>query len=185
MSDSFATTWTVCSPLGSSVHGISQTRILERVAISLSRGSSQTRDQNQVVCFTGGFFTVEPLRKPILLIFSSFNFHSNLMREVLICILQVRSLRYSVQFSRSVMSDSLRPHELQHARSPCPSPTPESIQTHVHWVGNAIQTSHPLSSPSPPALSLSQDQGLFSESALCIRWPKYWSFSFSISPSNE
>ena len=62
---------------------------------------------------------------------------------------------------------------------------PESTQTHVHRVRDAIQPSHPLSFPSPPALSLSQHHGLFHESALRIRWPKYWSFSFSISPSNE
>ena len=62
---------------------------------------------------------------------------------------------------------------------------PESTQTHVHRVIDAIQPSHPLSSPSPPALNLSQHQGLFSESALPIRWPKYWSFSYNISPSNE
>ena len=62
----------------------------------------------------------------------------------------------------------------------------ELAQTHVHRVGDAIQPSHPLSSPSPPALNLSQHQGLFSnESALPIRKPKYWSFSFNISPSNE
>ena len=53
----------------------------------------------------------------------------------------------------------------------------------VHWV--AIQPSHSLSSPSPPAFNLSQIQGLFHESVLCIRWPKYWSFSLSISPSSE
>ena len=51
--------------------------------------------------------------------------------------------------------------------------------------GDAIQPLHPLSSPSPLALYLSQHQGLSNESALCIRWPKHWSFSFSISPSNE
>ena len=62
---------------------------------------------------------------------------------------------------------------------------PEFTQTHVHWVGDAIQPLHPLSSPSPPALSLSHHQGFSSESALCIRWPKYWSFNFNISPSNE
>ena len=61
----------------------------------------------------------------------------------------------------------------------------ESTQTHVHRVGDAIQPSHPLSSPSPPALNLSQHQALPNESALRIRWLKYWSFSFSISPSNE
>ena len=62
---------------------------------------------------------------------------------------------------------------------------PESTQTQVHWVSDAIQPSHPLSSPSLPALNLSQHQGLFNESVLPTRWPKYWSFSFNISPSNE
>ena len=64
---------------------------------------------------------------------------------------------------------------------------PELTQTHVHWVGDAIQPSHPLSSPSPPTLNLSQHQGLFqiNESALPIRWPKYWSFSSaSVLPMN-
>ena len=62
---------------------------------------------------------------------------------------------------------------------------PEFTQTHAHWIGDAVQPSHPLSSPSPPAFNLSQHQGLFHESALRIRWPKYWSFSIDISPSNE
>ena len=59
------------------------------------------------------------------------------------------------------------------------------MQTQVHWVSDAIKPAHPLWSPSPPALNLSQYQGFFNESALCMRWPKYWSFSFSVSPSNE
>ena len=67
----------------------------------------------------------------------------------------------SVQFSRSVVSNSLRPHVLQHTRPPCPSPTLEFSQTHVHWVCGAIQPSHPLSSTSPPTFNLSQHQGLF------------------------
>ena len=62
---------------------------------------------------------------------------------------------------------------------------PELTQAHVHLVGDAIQPSHPLSSPSPPAFNLSQHQVFSNESAPHIRWPKYWSFSFSISPSNE
>ena len=62
---------------------------------------------------------------------------------------------------------------------------PESTQIHVHWVSGAIQPSHPLSSPSPPAFNLSQHQGLSNESALRIRWPKDWSFNFNISSSNE
>ena len=56
---------------------------------------------------------------------------------------------------------------------------PELTQTHVHQASDAIQPSHPLSSPSPPAFNLSQHQGLFH-----IRWPQYWSFRFNISPSN-
>ena len=62
---------------------------------------------------------------------------------------------------------------------------PEFTQTYVHWVGDVIQPSHPLPSPSPPACNLSQHQGLSNESVLHIRGPKYWSVSFSISPSNE
>ena len=56
---------------------------------------------------------------------------------------------------------------------------------HVHWVCDAIQPSHPLSSPFPSAFNVSQHQGLSNESVLHIRWPKYWSFSFNSSPSNE
>ena len=62
---------------------------------------------------------------------------------------------------------------------------PEFAQTRVHWVSDAIQPSHPLSLPSPSALNLSQYQGFSSGSVLHIKWPKYWSFSFSINPFNE
>ena len=76
--------------------------------------------------------------------------------------------------------DSLRPHGLQHARLPCPC-LPEFAQVHVHWVGDAIHLilCHALPLQSLPA------SGSFPVSRLWIRWPKYWSFSFSISPSNE
>ena len=77
----------------------------------------------------------------------------------------------SVQYSRSVMSDSLRPHGLQQARLPGPSPALgagvssskllELTQTQVHCVGDAMQPSHPWSSLSPPAFNLSQHQNLF------------------------
>ena len=62
---------------------------------------------------------------------------------------------------------------------------PELTQTHVHRVDDDIQPSQPLSSPSPPTFNLSSIRVFSSQSVLCIRWPKYWSFSFSISPPNE
>ena len=61
----------------------------------------------------------------------------------------------------------------------------EFTQTHVHWVSDAIQPSHPRSFPSPPAPIPPSIRVFFNESTVHIRWPKYWSFSFSISPSNE
>ena len=61
----------------------------------------------------------------------------------------------------------------------------EPTQTHVHHVRDAIQPSHPLSSPSPSTFKLFQHQGLFQWVILCIRWKKYWSFNLSISPSNK
>ena len=93
----------------------------------------------------------------------------------------------SVQFNRSVMSNSLPTRGLQHARLPCPSPIPSAYSNSCFL----SQWCHPTNSssvvPSPPALNLSQHQGwsFSSVSGLCIRWPKYWSFSFNISPSNE
>ena len=82
----------------------------------------------------------------------------------------------SVEFSRSVMSDSLQPHGLQHTRFHCPSELPEFTQTHVHQVGDAIQPSHPLSSPSPPAFSLCQHQGLFQWVSSSHQVPKVLKF---------
>ena len=80
------------------------------------------------------------------------------------------------------MSSSLRPHELQHTRLPCPSLSPEFTQTHVCWVNNAIQPSH-LSPLSPFALNLSQHQGLFQGVSCLYQVSKV--LSFNISPSNE
>ena len=92
----------------------------------------------------------------------------------------------TVQFSCSVVSNSLQPHGLQHTRLPCPSSTPGACS-------NACPSRwwcHPtILSPVIPFSSCLQSfpaSGSFPcESVLCIRWPKYWSFSFSISPSNE
>ena len=62
---------------------------------------------------------------------------------------------------------------------------PEFTQTHVHRVNDPIQPSHPLSSPSPLPPIPPSIRDVSNESTLCMRWPKYWSFSFNISPSNE
>ena len=95
-------------------------------------------------------------------------------------------MKHSVQFSCSVMSDSLRPHELQHARPPCPSPIPR-----VHNKPMSIESVMPsnhliLCRPLLLLPLIFLSIRVFSnESALPIRWPKYWSFSLSISPSKE
>ena len=62
---------------------------------------------------------------------------------------------------------------------------PELTQTHLHYVSDTMQPSHPLSFPSPPPSIFPSIRVFLSESALHIRWPKYWSFNFNISPSNE
>ena len=89
------------------------------------------------------------------------------------------------QFSRSVMSDSLWPHGLQHANLPVHHQLPELTQTHVHlsqWCHPTISSCHPLLLPSSIFPSI---RVFSSESVLHIRWPKYGSFSFSIGPSNK
>ena len=94
---------------------------------------------------------------------------------------------YNVQFS-SVTQSCPTPWDTMNCSTPglpVHHQIPEFTQTHVHRVGDAIQPSYHLSSPSPPALNPSQHQSLSNESTLCMRWPKDWSFSFSISRSKE
>ena len=97
-----------------------------------------------------------------------------------------------LSLSCSVLSDSLWPHGLQHARLPCPSPTSGACSNSClssQWCHLTISSSVvPFSScfQSLPASGSFPISWVFSSNlALCIRWPKYWSFSFSISPSNE
>ena len=95
------------------------------------------------------------------------------------------TMKYSVQFSHSVMSDSLWPHELCTPGLPVHHQLPEFTQTHAHQVGDAIQPSHPLSSPSPPAPNPSQHQGLFQWVNSSHDVAKYWvSASASVLPMN-
>ena len=92
----------------------------------------------------------------------------------------------SVQFSRSVMSDSLRPHRPQHSRPPCPSPTP-GVYSNSSPIESVMPSNYLiLCRPLLLLPSIFPSIGVFSnESVLRIRWLKYWSFSFNISPSNE
>ena len=106
--------------------------------------------------------------------------------EIITTLLFGYSVQFSsVQFSLSVVSNSLRPHGLQHTRPPCPSPTPSlpklmSVESVIP--SNHLILCHPLLLLS----SIFPSIWVFSnESVLRIRWPRYWSFSFSISPSNE
>ena len=97
----------------------------------------------------------------------------------------------TVQFSCSVVSDSLRPNGLQNNRPPCLSPTPRvySNSCPLSWWCHPTISSFFLQItsyiPSSPAFNLPSIRIFSNESALCIRWPKYWSFSFNYSPSNE
>ena len=107
---------------------------------------------------------------------------------MLLLVILVMRTSCSIQSVSSIQSLSC----VQLFAAPCNMPglpvhhqLPEFTQTHVHWVSVAIEPSHPLSSSSPPAPYSSKHQALFTESTLHMRWPKYGSFSFNISPANE
>ena len=127
----FVTLWTICSTPGSSVYGIFQTGIEEWVVISYSRGSSWPTDQ---ICI------------------------SRISRQIFY---YCTTWEATVQFSCSVVSDSLQPHGLKHARPPCPSPTPSISSNSCPLSWWCHQPSHLLPSLSCPAFNLSQYQGLF------------------------
>ena len=122
-----------CSPPVSSVHGILQARALEWAAMSSSRASSPPRIKPSSPALAGGFLTTEPWAKSHSQRFSSFAQLCLTVCNPMDCNMPGLSVH----------------HQL-----------PEFMQTHVHWVGDAIQASYPLSSPSH-AFNLSQHQGLF------------------------
>ena len=142
------------------VHGILQARILEWVGFPFSRESSQPRDQTQVSHIVGRVFT------------------SWVTREAQELLVQFSSVTQSCPTLCDPMDYSTPDLPVHHKLL-------EPTQTHVHRVGDAIQPSHPLSSPSPPAPNPCQHQGLFKWVSSSHHWPKYWSFSFNISPPNE
>ena len=140
-----------CSPPVSSVHWILQARILDLVAISYSRASSLARDKTNVSC-------ISCIGRQILHHCATREAHARVI-SALQTVYQT-SVSACLLFGCSIMSDSLQPHGLQHTRLPVLPHLLELAQTHVHWVGDAIQPSRPLLSPSPPALNLPQHQGL-------------------------
>ena len=121
-----------------------------------------------------------------LLVLLLFNFFKALCSCFVNVINFLNSQFSSVQFSHSVVSASLWPHGWQHTRFPCPSSTPRPCSNACpssRWCHPAISSSVIPFSSYPQSYPAS---GSFSnESVLCIRWPEYWSFRFSISPSNE
>ena len=131
-----------CSPSSSSVHGISQVRILEWVAISSSKWSSWPRYQTWV-------FSISCIRRQVLL--------------PLAPPAKPVSRGQLVQFSSVAQSypTLCDPMDCSTPGLPVHHQLPEFTQTHIHRVSDAIQPSHPLLSPSPPAFNLSQHQGLF------------------------
>ena len=141
----FAALWTTArqgkkkksSPSGSSVHGILQTRILEWVAIPFSRGSSQPRNRTWDSCIQADSSPSEPPGTPLSCAWIQFS---------------------SVTQSCLILSD---PMNRSTPGLPVHHQLPEFTQTHVHPVSDAIQPSHPLSSPSPPPPNPSQHQGIF------------------------
>ena len=146
-----------CSPPGSSVHGISQARILEWISISFSKEPSHPRGPTHISC----------IGRWILFHWATWE----------------APLMSTCCSSISKTCPTLHPHGLQHTRLPCPSSShhlPEFAQLLVHWINDAIQPSHPVS-----AFSFSQHQGLFQWVSCLYQVAKYWSFIFSISPSKE
>ena len=164
-----------CSPPGPSVHGILQARILEWVAIPFSRRSSRSRDLTHISCIV----------RQILYHCATWEV---LSLSCTIGHLMLFSNTYLKMFSSDQLLSHVRlcnPMDCSTAGFPVHYQLQEITQTHVDPVGDAIQPSHPLLSASPPTFNPSQHRGCFNESAHLIRWPKYWSFSFSISLSNE
>ena len=114
--------------------------------------------------------------------------NSHLFTDVIIHALIMKKQQIAFWFSSVQLSSNVPlcdPMDCRTPGLPVHHKLPEFTQTYVHWVGDAIQPSHPLSSPSPSTFNLSQHRVFSNESVLPISWPKYWSFSFSISPSSE
>ena len=183
-----------CSPVGSSVHGILQERILEWVSISFSKGSSQPRNWTQVSCIAGRFFTNWAMREAC--IHTHTHTHTHIYIKSCLCLLlcfKLSTIFYSSEdkvqnslllFSHSVVSNSVTPWT-----AACQASLSFTISQSLlklmsiesMMLSNHLMLCCPLLLPS---IFLST-RNFSSDLTLHIRWPKYWSFSFSMSPSNE
>ena len=141
-----------CSPPDSSVHGILQARIQQWVAIPFSRGSSQPRIEPGPPALPGCSLLSEPPGEPCVCVYVYHRYFYTLFQ-----ILSPYQFSSVVQVCPTLCD----PMDCSTPDFPVHHQLREFTQTHVHWVGDAIQPSHPLSSPSPPAFNLSQHQGLF------------------------
>ena len=148
--------------------GILQARILEWVAMPSSRGSSQPRDCTQVSCIAGGLFPIRATREALNILLETFGISWISLEHMLVdtgywFYFRNRITFSSVQFSSVAQScpTLCDPMNCSTPGLPVHHQLPEFTQTHVHRVGDAIQPSHPLSSPSPPAPNPFQHQGLF------------------------
>ena len=140
---------------------------MEWFAIPFSRGSSQPRDQTYISCTS----------RRVLHRLSDWTSWTELSHQGT-PLVQSSSITQSCPTFCDPMDCSTPGLPVHHQ-------LPEFTQTHVHWVGDAIQPSHPLWSLLLPPSIFPSIRVFSNESVLCIRWSKYWSFSFSISPSNE
>jgi len=145
---------------GSSVHGISQAGILDGLPFPSPGDLPDPGNEPRSPALVGRFFTTELQGSPYAQVAS----------------VQFNSVAQSCPTLCNPMNCSTPGLPVHHQ-------LPEFTQTHVHRVGDAIQPSHPLLSPSPPAPNPSSIRVFSNESTLHIRWPKYW--SFSINPSNK
>ena len=171
-----------CSLQGSSVHGIFQARVLEWLAISFSR-RSWPRGWTWLSCIVGRHFTIWATREVHW--WKKETWKENKWKNQNCMLLRSSPAVFSVQLSCSVVSDCLWSHGLQPARLPCPSPTSKActlLSIESVMPSNHLILCRPLLLLPSIFLSI---RVFSSESVLHIRWSEYWSFSFSISPSNE
>ena len=152
--------------------------ILCKKAMEKGQRQLDINDPPRLTKSSVGFFLCRGPWFPFCRTFTLENFQIKYFPALLISSVQFSSVAHSCLTLCNPMNHSTPGLPVHHQ-------LPQLTQTHVHWVGDTIQPSHPLSSPSPLPSIFPSIRVFSNESALRIRWPKYWSLSFNISPSNE